>query len=93
MRSTKASNAVARLKTRSGNEAYSMVNMADGRFYLVLSKEDGDTEQLSQAMELDDFVAHVDSISKQAPKKASKLDQAFEARLHHSKSNSKKTPE
>jgi hypothetical protein len=89
MRTTKASNAVARLKTRSGNAAYSMVSMADGRLYLVLNKEDGNTEQLSQPMELDDFVAHVDSISKQAPKKASKLDLAFEARLRDSKTGNK----
>jgi hypothetical protein len=32
-RSTKASNAVQRLKDRSNGTAYSMVSMADGRFF------------------------------------------------------------
>jgi len=81
MRSTKASNAIARLKDRSENAPYSMVSTADGRFYLVLANGDADPDKLNEPMELDEFVRFVNSLGKQTPKKISKLDVAFEAKL------------
>lgn len=82
-RSTKASNAVLRLKERTQQAAYSMVTTGDGRFYLVLTAADGQQERVSDALEIDAFVQHVNSIAKQAPKKASKLDLAFEAKIQN----------
>lgn len=81
MRSTRASNAVMRLKERSNNAAYSMVSLPDGRFYLALNHGQPNAEKVSEALEQDAFVAFVNSIAKQAPKKLSKLDVAFEQKL------------
>lgn len=83
-RSTKASNAVQRLKERSNNAPYSMVTLADGRFYLSLASDSDNPEILNPPLELDEFVAFVNSLHKQAPKKASKLDLAFEKKLRSS---------
>lgn len=80
-RTTKASNAVLRLKQRCDNAPYSMVSTSDGRFYLVLNQASGIQEKLCDALEIDAFVSFVNSISKLAPRKASKLDIAFEAKL------------
>ncbi|MCH8621535.1 hypothetical protein [Undibacterium sp. TS12] len=83
-RSTKASNAVNRLRERSNNAPYSMVSLADGRFSLTLANLDNPDEHpqaIGEALEIDDFVAYVNSLHKQAPKKASKLDIAFEKKL------------
>ncbi|WP_423709564.1 hypothetical protein [Undibacterium sp. WLX3042] len=84
-RTTKASNAVQRLKERSKGAAYSMVSMADGRFFLTRSDGTATPERLSEPMEIDAFVAFVNSLEKQAPKKVSKLDQAFEQKLQNAK--------
>ena len=83
-RSTKASNAVLRLKQRSNDAPYSMVSTSDGRFYLVLSGAGESTEKLNEPLEIDAFVHFVNGISKLAPKKASKLDIAFEEKLQRS---------
>lgn len=80
-RSTKASNAVLRLKERTNQAPYSMVTTNDGRFYLVLGDEQGASEKKSEALELDEFVSFVNQLAKLAPKKASKFDLAFEAQL------------
>ena len=55
-RSTKASNALARLKERSGNQAYSMTMTGSGHFFLT---EGPGQPPLCPPMELDDFVAFV----------------------------------
>ncbi|MDQ9170334.1 hypothetical protein Q8A64_07900 [Oxalobacteraceae bacterium R-40] len=81
MRSTKASNAVERLKRRSGNAHYSMVRTGNGLFYLAEMQESGALEKVSEAFEQDDFVAYVNSLGPQQPKRVSKLDQAFEKQL------------
>lgn len=80
-RSTKASNAVLRLKQRSNNAPYSMVSTGSGHFYLVLGHDPESQEQLCTALEIDEFVRFVNSLQKEAPRKASKLDIAFEAKL------------
>jgi crotonobetainyl-CoA:carnitine CoA-transferase CaiB-like acyl-CoA transferase len=80
-RSTKASNAVLRLKERTQQSPYSMVTTGDGRFYLVLNGLDGQAEKISDALEIAEFVHYVNNFAKQAPKKASKLDLAFEAKI------------
>jgi hypothetical protein len=83
-RSTKASNAVLRLKERSNQAPYSMVCTSDGLFFLVLSDADGVPEKLCEPLPLEDFVSFVKSVRAQAPKKASKFDLAFEAQLQRS---------
>lgn len=86
-RSTKASNAVLRLKARSNQAPYSMVTTSDGRFYLVLTNTSDSSEKLNEPLEIDAFVSFVNSVSKQAPKKASKFDIAFEEKLRKSGKN------
>jgi hypothetical protein len=86
-RSTKASNAVLRLKERSNQAPYSMVTTSDGLFYLVLTNSGDTTEKLNEPLEIDAFVSFVNSVSKQAPKKASKFDMAFEEKLQKSGKN------
>ena len=86
-RSTKASNAVLRLKERSNQAPYSMVTTSDGRFYLVLNNSGDAAEKLNDPMEIDNFVSFVNGICKQAPKKASKFDLAFEEKLQRSGKN------
>ncbi|MBI3713098.1 MAG: hypothetical protein HY253_09080 [Burkholderiales bacterium] len=85
-RSTKASNAVLRLKQRSANAPYSMVSTGAGHFFLVLGNDPDTQEQLCPALEIDEFVAFVNGVHKEAPRKASKLDLAFEAKLTTKKS-------
>lgn len=84
-RTTKASNAVQRLKERSTQGVYSMVTMADGRFYLTLSVDGAAPVAVHAPLEMDAFVHFVNGLEKQAPKKASKLDQAFEKKLQQSR--------
>ena len=81
MRSTRASNALERLKTRSGNQAYSMQIASNGTFCLMEATEDGQLRAVSDALELDDFVRFLDATGPQKPKKISKLDVAFEKQL------------
>ena len=81
MRSTKATAALQRLKTRSGNNRYSMVRTGDGLFYLVMNTDSGTPEKLSDPLEQEDFVKFVNSLGPQTPKKVSKLDVAFEKQL------------
>lgn len=84
MRSTKATAALERLKRRCEDARYSMVRTADGRFYLTRVTALGRSEKLSNAMELDDFVTFLNAMNAEPPKKASKLDVAFEKQLKKS---------
>lgn len=77
-RSTRASNAVDRLKVRSGNPGYSMGRTGEGLFFL--SERPGDPP-LCAPLELDEFVAFVNKHGPQTPRKVSKLDVAFEKQL------------
>ena len=81
MRSTRASNALARLKRRTGNERYSMQIAANGTFCLLEAQDDGQMTALSSALELDEFVRFLNATGPQTPKKISKLDVAFEKQL------------
>jgi hypothetical protein len=77
-RSTRASNALDRLKERSGNPGYSMVRTGSGHFFLT----DGPGQPpLCAPMELDEFVAFINAQGPQKPKRISKLDVAFEKQL------------
>ena len=82
MRSTRATAAVERLKTRSGNPFYSMLLTGDGMFSLMLASSDG-TPPTAQgdALPLDAFVKFVDGFGPQTPRRATKNDLAFEAQL------------
>lgn len=77
-RSTRASNAVDRLKQRSGNPGWSMSITGSGHFFLT---EGPGQPPLSAPMELDEFVAFVNAQGPQTPRRISKLDIAFEKQL------------
>lgn len=81
MRTTKATNAIERLKQRSGNPKYSMVLTSNGLFHLVLANENSIPEKLCEPLILDDFVKFVNGFGPQQPKRISKLDVAFEKQL------------
>jgi hypothetical protein len=81
MRTTRASNAVLRLKQRVPSKQYSMLTMSDGRLCLTLSNEDKSVAKLNEPLELDAFVSFVNGIESKAPRKQSKLDIAFEKQL------------
>jgi hypothetical protein len=85
MRSTRASAAVERLKRRSGNDAYSMVRRADGLFQLVLNEAGRPQEKIGELLEQDAFVAFVNSVGPQTPRRVSKFDVAFEKQLNRPK--------
>lgn len=87
-RSTKASNAVLRLKQRSGQATYSMVSTAQGLFYLTLGSDPDQQEVLCAPLEMDEFVAFVDKLHQAAPRKVRANDLAFESKLKLSKSKS-----
>lgn len=77
-RSTRASNAVDRLKRRSGIATYSMARTGDGLFFL--SEKPG-APPLCAPMEMDDFVAFVNGLGPQEVKRVSKHDVEFEKQL------------
>ena len=77
-RSTRASNAVDRLKVRSGNDGYSMARTGDGLFFLT---EAPGESPLCAPLELDEFVAFVKKLGPQEVRRVSKLDVAFEKQL------------
>lgn len=82
MRSTKASNALARLQSRSGNMRFGMQVAPNGLFSLTEVQDDGEVKSISAAMELDEFVRYVNAQGPQQVKRVSKLDVAFEKQLH-----------
>jgi hypothetical protein len=82
MRSTRATAAVERLKTRSGNPQYSMLLTGDGLFSLMLASGDGaPAVAQGDALPMDAFVKFVDGFGPQTPRRATKNDLAFEAQL------------
>jgi hypothetical protein len=84
MRGTKAIHAVERLKTRSGNPRYAAVSLPGGLFFLV-DKSSGADQKLCDPLPLDAFVAFVDTVLPAKPRKASKLDVAFEEQIKKSR--------
>ncbi len=84
MRATQAIYAVERLKTRSGNTGYAAVSLAGGLFYLV-DRHDDTGAKLSQPLPVDAFVSFVDGFGPARPRKASKLDLAFEEQIRKSR--------
>ncbi|MGF6570746.1 hypothetical protein ABH945_002857 [Paraburkholderia sp. GAS333] len=84
MRTTRAIHAVERLKTRSANPQFAAISLSGGLFYLV-DKSSGVDRKVSDPLTLDDFVKFVDAFGPQKPRKASKLDIAFEEQIRKSK--------
>lgn len=78
MRSTRASSALERLKIRSGNPRYTMARTAEELFFLT---EGPGLAPLCAPLELDQFVAFVNALGPQTPRRISKLDVAFERQL------------
>ncbi|WP_438392146.1 hypothetical protein [Caballeronia sp. DA-9] len=83
MRSTKAINAVERLKTRSGNAQYAAVSLSGGLFYLVDRALAGE-QKLSSPLPLDDFVTFVNALKPEKPRRVSKLDLAMDEQIKRS---------
>jgi hypothetical protein len=83
VRSTKAINAVERLKTRSANPHYAAVSLSGGLFYLVDRSADGE-QKLCSPMTQDDFVAFVAALKPEKPRRVSKLDQAMDEQIKRS---------
>ncbi|KQR73951.1 hypothetical protein ASG35_19195 [Burkholderia sp. Leaf177] len=83
MRSTKAINAVERLKTRSGNPQYAAISLSGGLFYLVDRALAGE-QKLSSPLLLDDFVAFVNALKPEKPRRVSKLDLAMDEQIKRS---------
>lgn len=83
MRSTKAIHAVERLRTRSGNPQYAAVSLSGGLFYLVDRSGSGD-QKVSGPLPLDEFVAFVNALKPEKPRRVSKLDQAMEEQIRQS---------
>ncbi len=81
MRSTKASNAIERLKNRTNNPHYSMTLTSSKLFSLVLRGENGDATKLSDPLPMEEFVAFVNAFRPQTPKRVSKLDIEFSKQL------------
>lgn len=77
-RSTRASNAVDRLKQRTGNAGYTMTITGTGHFFL---SEGPGEPPLCAPLELDDFVVFVKSMGPQEVRRVSKNDVAFEKQL------------
>ena len=80
-RTTKASNAIERLKRRTDNPHFTMVVAGNGLLRLALMNIDEPTTALCEPMQLDDFVAFVNAYGPQMPKRESKLDIAFSKQL------------
>ncbi|MDR5783397.1 hypothetical protein QCE63_28700 [Caballeronia sp. LZ065] len=91
MRSTKAINAVERLKTRSDNPNYAAVSMPGGLFYLVERSPAG-SARISDTMPMDAFVAFVNARDPAKPRKVSKLDLAMEEQIGRSGKPAAKPP-
>jgi hypothetical protein len=85
MRTTRAIHAVERLKTRSGNSRYAAIALSGGLFYLV-DRSSGVDQKVSEALPLDEFVRFVDEFGPKKPRKASRLDLAFEEQIRKSRS-------
>lgn len=80
MRSTKAANAVERLKERSGNEDYILVRNADETFQLV-DRASGTPVTVGERLPLDEFVAFIKTLGPQTVQRRTKSDIAFEQQL------------
>jgi hypothetical protein len=83
VRSTKAINAVERLKTRSGNTQYAAISLNGGLFYLV-DRALASEQKLSAPLALDDFVAFVNTLKPEKPRRVSKLDLAMDEQIKRS---------
>ncbi len=82
MRSTRATAAVERLKSRSGVATYAVVMISGGLFRLV--DRAASEVKLSEPLPLDAFVAFVDKFGPPKVVRKSKLDDAFEAQIKKS---------
>jgi hypothetical protein len=80
VRTTRASAAVDRLKARTGESGYSLIHQGDGNLALSL-----DGKRIGEALELDSFVAFVNSLHKGPPKRVSKFEREFDEKLANSR--------
>ena len=83
MRTTRAALAVDRLKARTGEAGYSLIHQGDQRLALSLNGE-----RIGEPLDLDAFVAFVNGVSKAPPKRVSKFEREFDAKLEAARQNS-----
>jgi len=81
MRSTRATAAIERLKSRSGHADYSFILSADGQFQLIDASQPSLVQKIGQPLPLDEFVAYVNAYGPQIPRRMTKSDIAFEKQL------------
>jgi hypothetical protein len=81
MRSTKASNAVARLNRRDSSFRYSLGMTGSGLFFLLRTAPGAAAEKIGDDLPLEEFVQFVDQTGPQAKVKVSRHDAAFEKQL------------
>jgi hypothetical protein len=89
MRSTRATAAIERLKSRSNNPNYSLVLSANGLFQLILADDNQGKLKIGDPLPLDDFVIYVNGYGPQIPRRVTKNDAAFEKQLTRKSGNSK----
>jgi hypothetical protein len=88
MRSTRAASAIERLNRRADSKQYSMLRTSDERFILTQRVAGKPMEKLSEALEMDEFVAFVNAYGPQTPRRVSKLDVQFEKNMRNKKEDS-----
>lgn len=81
MRSTRASAAITRLNARDTDYRYSMAITGSGLFQLIRATPGSAGEKINEPLELDEFVAFVNSLGPQKKVRISKHDAAFEKQL------------
>lgn len=80
IRSTRATAAVARLNRRAEGQSYLLVVTGDGLFKLR-QQVDGESRELTAALDLDAFVRAVDALGPQTPERRSRYDTEFAKQL------------
>jgi hypothetical protein len=80
LRTTRASSAVDRLKARSGETGYTLIHLSDQRLGLALNGE-----RIGEPLDLDAFVTFVNGISKEPPKRVSKFEREFDAKIERAR--------
>jgi len=81
MRSTKASNAIARLNERDSSYRYSLGMTASGLFFLLRAAPGTAAEKIGDALPLEEFVQFVNQTGPQKKMRITKNDAAFQKQL------------
>jgi hypothetical protein len=80
VRTTRAASAVERLKSRSGEDGYTLIHLGDGRLALSLNGR-----RVSEPLDLDGLVQFANQIAKEPPKRVSKFEREFDEKIARSR--------